>query len=96
MANESDKGTRRVLVTSVDGNADHPFRPNQSIGEVREWAYGKLVVDKRETPLENTWIEHRENRVDLNMELGSLDREETQTGREPDIVLSLSWTSQGG
>lgn len=96
MGMAEDRGALRVLVTSVDGNADHPFRDSQTIGDVRSWAYKQLVRDKSATSLDATWIDFKGNRVDDSVELGSLEREETKTGKDPDLVLSLSWTSQGG
>lgn len=91
-----DRGTIRVLITSVDGNADHPFRPAQSIGEVRRWAYDKLVSDKGATPFDSTWIEFKGSRIDDSVELDSMEHKDGETGKDPDLVVSLSWISQGG
>jgi hypothetical protein len=96
MVQDEDRGTLRVLVTSVDGNVDHPFRPGVTVGEVRAWAYNKLVQDKGAVSLESTWMEHRDSRLEDVTELSDIEREPTKTGKDPDIVLALSWTSQGG
>lgn len=86
----------RTKITSIDGNAEHPFRPDQTVGEARAWAYQKIVREKDATPLDATWIEHRGAKIGDDVVLGSLPREATETGKDPDLILALAWTSQGG
>lgn len=86
----------RTKITSIDGNAEHPFRPDQTVGEVRAWAYREIVREKNATPLNATWMEHRGAKVSDDVVLDSLPREPTQTGKDTDLILALAWTSQGG
>lgn len=97
MGQGGEQGTLRVLVTSVDGNADHPFRREQTVGDLRRWAYDRLVRDKDQIALEGTWMEHRGHRVDDTRTLDSFELDvEKKRGKEIDLTLALAWTSQGG
>lgn len=97
MAKPGEHGTLRVLITSVDGNADHPFRREDTVGDVRRWAYDKLVRDKGQIQFDATWLEHGGQRVDDSRALRLFDLPgERQRGREIDLTLNLAWTTQGG
>ena len=98
MPMESEKHrTIRVLVTSIDGRISHPFQPETTIGEVRKWAYEKIVQDRSAVALDATWIEVDGSRVDDAGKLSSLVPEPRHNpGSEIDLTVALSWTSQGG
>jgi hypothetical protein len=98
MPSESEKHrTIRVLVTSIDGRISHPFPPETTIGEVRKWAYEKIVQDRSAVALDATWIEVDGSRVDDAAKLSSLVPEPPHNpGSEVDLTVALSWTSQGG
>jgi hypothetical protein len=89
-------GTARIQVTSVDGNLTHPFRVDQTVDEVRVYAYDKLVQDKGQTPIESTWMEQGGTRLDGNTVIASLIDLTKQPGKEIDLTLNLAWTQQGG
>lgn len=97
MPQPNDQGTLRVRITSVDGNAEHPFQRRETIGDVHDWSYKKLVRDKAQVPFETTWMEHGGQRVDDSQGLGSLvGSGQRQPGSEVDLTLNLAWTTQGG
>jgi hypothetical protein len=89
-------GTARVQVTSIDGNLTHPFRWEQVVDDVRRFGYDRLVQDKGQIPLDNTWIEFNGVRQDGSTQLASLGNPKKQPGNEPDLTLNLAWTQQGG
>lgn len=92
----ADQGNARVQVTSVDGNLTHPFRWSQTVGEVRRFAYERLVQDKAQIPMNSTWVEFSGNRQNDETQLSSLAEPRKQPGNEPDLILNLAWTQQGG
>lgn len=96
MSRDLEHGTIRILITSIDGNTSHPFQRRQSVGDVRKFGYDKLVQDKRQVPLDSTWIEKDNRRLEDATVLDTLVTETRKPGNEPDLVLSLAWTSQGG
>ena len=65
-------GTARLLITSIDGNVTHPFRWDQTVDDVKQFGYDRLVKDKSQTPISNTWMEFSGNRVDGSTKLSSL------------------------
>ena len=89
-------GTARVLITSIDGNVEHPFRWTQTVDDVRRFGYDRLVTDKNQVPLSSTWIEMDGNRLDNARELSSLVDPKKLPGKEVDLTLNLAWTQQGG
>lgn len=89
-------GTLRVLITSIDGNITHPFRADQTVDDVRQFGYDRLVQDKAQIPLNSTWIELSGKRLNGNTELATLVNPKKQPGDEPDLTLTLAWTQQGG
>jgi len=97
VAKTDEHGTVRVRITSVDGNVDHPFRREQAVGEVHQWAYERLVRDKDQVKFDATWLEYGGQRQDDSKLLKAFDlSEEHQPGREIDLTVNLAWTSQGG
>lgn len=96
MAKPEDVGTVRVRVTSIDGRTEHPFRQQQSVGDVHQWAYEHLVKDKSAVAYSATWMEYNEERVDDSRALSSFGPFDRQTGRDIGLTLGLAWTSQGG
>lgn len=91
-----EHGTARVLITSVDGNVTHPFRWEQTVDDVRKFGYEHLVQDKAQIPLNSTWIERANVRLDGATLLSDLVDPKKQHGNEPDLTLTLAWTQQGG
>ncbi len=89
-------GTLRALITSIDGNTTHPFRSDQTVDDVRQFGYERLVQDKGQIPLSSTWIEHSGTRLDNGTKLSTLVDPKKQPGNEPDLTLNLAWTQQGG
>jgi hypothetical protein len=95
-------GNVRVLVTSVDGNLTHPFKPTDTVAEVQAFAYPRLVRDKAQVPLSATSMERSlPNGTTAPLtgreSIGSLvGPREPGHGNEIDLTLSLVWTSQGG
>jgi hypothetical protein len=99
---KDDKGNQgqgpkklQVLVTSVDGNLQHPFDKTDAIGEVREFAYKRLIQQKNQLPIDDTWIELNGQRLDNSTLLSSLVEHE-RGAHEPDLTLSLAWDTRGG
>jgi hypothetical protein len=89
-------GTARVFVTSIDGNVEHPFQWEQTVDDVRRFAYDRLVQDKNQVSLNNTWIERNTVRLENDVQLATLADPKKQPGKEPDLTLTLAWTQQGG
>jgi hypothetical protein len=92
-------GTAKVLVTSIDGNVTHSFRLEQTVDDVRQFAYQQLVKDKGQIPLSSTWIEHSGQRQDNGTKLSMLidpKKRREKNEDEPDLTLNLAWTQQGG
>lgn len=85
-----------VLVTSNDGHVRHPFDKTATIGDVREFAYDRLVKQKEQTPLAQTWIEFNGSRIDDGIMLSTLAEREQGGGREADLTLALTWNTGGG
>lgn len=90
------QGTVRVQVTSVDGNFTHPFRTTQTVGDVRQFAYERLVQDKTAVPLTATNMEFGGHAVADSESLGALASGSKNPGRDIDLILALTWVSQGG
>lgn len=93
---QGPQNTIRVRITSIDGNIDHPFRPDQKIGEVHQFAYERLVRDKSQTSLASTWIEFGQQRIDDAQPLTSIVTPDRGHGDDIDVTVTLAWTSQGG
>ena len=85
-----------VLVTSNDGHVKHPFDKTASIGEVRRFAYDRLVRQKEQTPFDQTWIEFNGTKIDDPVIISTLAEREKVGGPEADLTLSLVWTTGGG
>lgn len=85
-----------VLVTSNDGHVKHPFDKTATVGEVREFAYDRLVRQKEQTPLAQTWIEFNGSRHDDSTVLSTLAEREQGGGPEADLTLALVWVTGGG
>jgi hypothetical protein len=102
MEKEKDKGPGQgpkklqVLVTSNDGHVKHPFDITATAGEVRQFAYDRLVKQKEQTPFGQTWLELNGTRLDDGTLLSSLAEREQGGGPEADLTLSLVWTTGGG
>ena len=92
----NDRGTVRIQVTSIDGNLDHPFRRTDTIGDVRKFAYEHLVKDKSGVPFTATTIELGGVSIADSEAVGSLADAAKNRGKEIDLVVSLTWVSQGG
>lgn len=87
----------RVLVTSIDGNFSHPFRRNDTVGDVHEQAYKKIIKDENATPYSSTSIEFKGSAENDATVLASLlDGSESGHGKDVDLVLALTWVTQGG
>lgn len=92
-----EHGTVRVRVTSIDARDDHPFRLEDTVAGVHNWAYDRLVKDKAAVPFEATWMEYQGERVDDSRQLRSFDLPDHEPrGKEVALTLGLAWTSQGG
>jgi hypothetical protein len=91
-----DNGTVRVQVTSMDGNLTHPFRVSQTVADVQQFAYERLVQDKSAIPLSATSIEAGGAGVAGSTKLGSLASGDEASGKGIDLSLALTWVSQGG
>jgi hypothetical protein len=86
----------QVLVTSNDGHIKHPFDQTSTIGEVRQFAYERLVRQKEQTPFAQTWIEFNGDRLDDAIVLSALAKRDHGGGPEADLTLSLVWSTGGG
>jgi hypothetical protein len=86
----------QVLVTSNDGHIKHPFDKTATIGEVRQFAYDRLVKQKEQTPFNQTWIEFNSSRLDDGIVLSTLAERHPGGGPEADLTLSLVWNTGGG
>lgn len=105
MAKDNDKGSSggggpkklMVSINSLDGNIPHhPFDTTDTIGDVRKFAYDKLVLQKGQITLDRTWIEFNRERIDDSTPLGSLASPGDSGGSKPDLMLSLAWDTSGG
>lgn len=86
-----------VAINSLDGNIPHhPFDPSATVGDVRQFAYERLVKQKDQIALDRTWIEFASDRVENNTPLGTLAKPDESKGSEPDLTLSLVWDTSGG
>ena len=85
-----------VLVTSNDGHVKHPFDKTAAVGEVHSFAYDRLVKQKEQTPLAQTWIEFDGTKIDDSVVLSTLAEREQGGGPEADLTLSLVWITGGG
>lgn len=92
----NDHGTVRVQVTSVDGNLSHPFKRDDTLADVQQFAYDRLVQDKSAVPLEATSIEVGGAARDLSTKLGTLAGTEKNPGRDIDLSVALTWVTLGG
>lgn len=84
-----------VLVTSLDGNLKHPFGRDDTVGQVRQFAYDHLVRQKDQIPMDRTWLEQSGQRVEDARVLASLV-DQAQERAEPDLTLALVWETGGG
>lgn len=80
----------------MDGNLTHTFRSAQTIGDVQQFAYERLVQDKSTTPLSATTIEVGGSGVAGSTRLSALVDGEKHHGNEIDLSVALTWVSQGG
>ena len=105
MAKDNDKGgpssggpkKLMVSINSLDGNIPHhPFNTTDTIGDVREFAYDRLVQQKDQITLERTWIEFNRDRIADSVQLGTLATANEGSGAEPDLTVSLVWDTSGG
>ena len=102
MEKDKDKGGGQgpkkllVLVTSNDGHVKHPFDKTATVGEVREFAYDRLVRQREQTPFDQTWIEFDGSRQDDSKVLSALAEREQGGGPEADLTLALVWVTGGG
>lgn len=86
-----------VSINSFDGNIKHhPFKATDTIGEVRRFAYDKLVQQKEQITFDRTWIEFNRERMDDGMILAALAERQHGSGLEADLTLSLTWDTGGG
>jgi hypothetical protein len=95
----SGGGPKKLMVSinSLDGNIPHhPFNTTDTIGDVRKFAYGKLVQQKAQITLDRTWIEFSGDRIDDATLLGALANPDDNSGSQPDLTLSLAWDTSGG
>ncbi len=87
----------KVLVTSMDGHMQHPFDRTDTVGDVHQRAYDKLVKQKDAVPFERTWMEHNGQRTADSVALQTLvTGEQHDQGQDPDLTLALSWDTMGG
>jgi hypothetical protein len=91
-----DHGTLKVLVTSIDGNFSHPFKSSDTVGQVHEQAYKKIIQDENATPFSSTSIEFKSVAQNDATPLSSFAASGEKRGSEADIVFSLTWVTQGG
>lgn len=104
MAKGDDKagqggGSKKLMVsiTSLDGNIPHhPFNTTDTVGDVREFSYDKLVQQKGQITLDRTWIEFNGERIDDSTVLGTLATPSDSGGSKPDLTVSLTWDTSGG
>ena len=101
--NESGKdkqgGPKKLMVSinSLDGNVKHhPFNQDDTVGEVHQFAYDKLVQQKDQITFDRTWVELNRERIDDSVVLASLVTVDQGGGAEPDITFSLVWDTGGG
>ncbi|HEX8145032.1 MAG TPA: hypothetical protein VF553_20870 [Pyrinomonadaceae bacterium] len=86
-----------VSINSFDGNIKHhPFDATDTIGDVRRFAYDKLVQQKEQITLDRTWIEFNRERIDDGVVLSTLAERQQGGGPEADLTLSLTWDTGGG
>ncbi len=86
-----------VAINSLDGNIPHhPFNTTDTIGEVRRFAYDRLVQQKNQITLDRTWIEFNGKRIDDSIQLSTLANPDDASGSEPDLTVSLAWDTSGG
>ena len=85
-----------VLVTSNDGHVKHPFDKTATVGEVHSFAYDRLVKQKEQTQLAQTWIEFDGTKIDESVVLSTLAERDQGGGPEADLTLSLVWITGGG
>jgi hypothetical protein len=91
-----EHGTVRVRVESTDGNFEHPFRVTQTVGELKAFAYERLVQDKGSVPLSATYIQVGNTSVSDGESLGALAAGGKNPGNQMDLVVSLGWPMSGG
>lgn len=92
----NEHGTVRVQVTSIDGNLTHPFKRTDTVADVQQFAYSRLVQDKTAVPLSATTVELGGTPVASSESLGTLASGGKNPGRDIDLSLALTWVSQGG
>jgi hypothetical protein len=91
-----ESSTVRVQVTSIDGNLTHPFRGAQTVADVQQFAYERLVQDKTTVPLTATSMEAGGEAVAGSQSLAALVGAAKGHGHDVDLSLALTWVSQGG
>jgi hypothetical protein len=102
MKEEKDNGhgpkKLKVMITSLDGhlNNPHPFDASDTVGDVHQFGYDRLVRQKGQNPFEQTWMEFNGQRLDDSLSLPALAEPRPGGGNEADLTLSLSWATQGG
>jgi hypothetical protein len=85
-----------VMVTSNDGHMKHPFDGTATVGEVRAFAYERLVRQTEQTPFNQTWIECSGQRLADSTVLDTLATRHPGDGNDPDLTLALTWATVGG
>lgn len=85
-----------VQITSLDGHEKHPFDNMDTVGDVHRFAYDRLVRQKDQYPFGQTWLEYNSQRVDDATVLSTLAERRQGGGPEADLVLALSWNTEGG
>lgn len=91
-----EHGVVRVRVESTDGTLEHPFRVSQTVGELKQFVYDKLVTDKGNVPLSATYIQLGGKSVADSELVGGLAAGGKNRGNEVDVVVSLGWPMSGG
>lgn len=85
-----------VQITSLDGHEKHPFDKTDTVSGVHRFAYERLVRQKDQYPIGQTWLEHNSQRVDGSTILSALAERQQGGGPEADLILALSWNTEGG
>jgi hypothetical protein len=91
-----NQGTIKVFITSPDGNVTHPFKRAETVGNVHDFAYKKLVQDKTAVPFSSTWMEYSGSAIADSESLDPLASGGANKSKEADVTLTLAWQSQGG
>ena len=95
----SGGGPKKLMVgiNSLDGNIPHhPFSTTDTIGDLRQFSYDRLVQQKDQITFERTWIEFNGDRIEDSIQLGTLATPGQGSGSKPDLIVSLAWDTSGG